>query len=132
MDNINNTCAPRMADGRLFSDYRSGNIRDNIVASGFTNANDHRHFLQNNADEIMNAHNHQVLNKECSSCELRPSAPSQKDVEDDKEHKKLPASLETDGKKENFSTNFSQDYNILSGVITGTVIYFLYALYLRK
>lgn len=132
MDNINNTCAPRMADGRLFSDYRSGNIRDNIVTSGFTNANDHRHFLQNNASEILNAHKQQVLAKECSSCELRPSAPPAEEKEDKQKVDTPPPSLETDGKKENFSVSISKDNGVLGGVIAGAVVYFLYALYYRK
>lgn len=131
MDNINNTCAPRMADGRLFSDYRSGNIRDNIVTSGFTNANDHRHFLQNNASEILNTHKQQVLAKECSSCELRPSAPLAEEKED-KQKGNLSPSLETDGKKENFSVSMSKDNGVLGGVVAGAGIYFLYTLYFRK
>lgn len=130
MDNSNNTCAPRMADGRLFSDYRSGDVRDDITLAGFSNANEHRHFLQNNADKIMQEHANRVQAKECKSCELRVVAPTPE------AEKKAPAtngvSLETDIKRENFDVSVADDAGILGTVIAVGVIGLIYAMYIRK
>lgn len=133
MDNVNNTCAPKMADGRLFSDYRSGYIRDNVVLAGFQNGNDHRHFLQNNAEELMAAHSNRANANECNSCDISKSpkapvvgAPA-----------KAPLTLKADKpaavvtKKESFSVNinpdnFMGDRGILMGVLAAVVGYGVY------
>lgn len=128
MDNINSTCAPRMADGRLFNDYRSGDIRDNIVSAGFVNANEYRHFLQNNADEIMSVSAERVAATECGSCDLRSSPVSNDKVA----MKPTGLTLESDTKRENFSVVVSNETGALGTIVAVGVVGLLYALYYKK
>jgi hypothetical protein len=149
MDNINSTCAPRMADGRLFSDYRSGDIRDNIAVAGFMNANDHRHFLQNNAEEIMQVRADRVSDKECSQCDLRPSVGGGDAVDEDSNKELFTtsngSSLSSDKPTiDTSSTRASSDpdtldmlfsfmdNSIVKGIIFGSILYVVLSLYRKR
>jgi hypothetical protein len=117
-----------MADGRLFNDYRSGDIRDNIVSAGFVNANEYRHFLQNNADEIMSVSAERVAATECGSCDLRSSPVSNDKVA----MKPTGLTLESDTKRENFSVVVSNETGALGTIVAVGVVGLLYALYYKK
>ena len=132
MDNVNNTCAPKMADGRLFSDYRHGLIRDNVVLAGFQNGNDHRHFMQQNADKIMAGHATRTSANECNSCDISksPKAPIA-------DNAKASPSLKVDtpaavvGARESFSAKdlsngMNGDNQIVMGVLVAVVGYGVY------
>lgn len=56
MDNFYKDCPAKMSDGRFLNDSRTSHRRElyNMNQNGFVRADDFRHHLQSNGDDIMN------------------------------------------------------------------------------
>lgn len=70
MDNFHKGCPALMSDGRLFTDYRPVNKREQYIKSinGIVREDDYRMFLQNKGKEIMNREwNYHVENTKCTA-----------------------------------------------------------------
>jgi hypothetical protein len=76
-DNVNLDFPARMADGRIFTDYRANCIM-NYELSGSKNSFDYRYFLENNGSQIEQG----ILNKldaavKCDDCNAQTVLPAQ-------------------------------------------------------
>ena len=74
-DNVNLDFPARMADGRIFTDYRSNCLMNHILSQG-KNSFEYRNFLINNGnkieDEYMKKLNNDVKCNDCNAQTLLP------------------------------------------------------------
>ena len=69
MDNVYNSCPPKMNDSRFLTDFRSANTREQYVktVNNFVRDDDYRVFLQQNAENIIDRDWNYMKDKSCKN-----------------------------------------------------------------
>ena len=70
MNNTEFNCPSLMSDGRMYTDHRTSDIRNDYRRMGFANNNQYRLYLQRNGRKVMQLQQQQFNNLQCKSCDV--------------------------------------------------------------